>query len=192
MTAKSEIYLPDNIKDLIGQLAIATAKSTDPANKISLTSSRISFDMAAMKMKCRNKVPSGLYETLYDTLRKMIAAMIYEDSNANVAILLRELEQVVNENSPTPSQFNTIEAMECLSDYNAVLECRTRWAMANATYMKDHEAWGKSNAMLADIHDVLTRVEIRHDLIVVPKNISWDISDFNFRKSPVDDGNVGG
>jgi len=192
MTAKSEIYLPDNIKDLIGQLAIATAKSTDPANKISLTSSRISFDMAAMKMKCRNKVPSGLYETLYDTLLKMIAAMMYEDGNANVALLLRELEQVVNENSPTPSQFNTIEAMECLSDYNAVLDCRERWKSANDFYMKDHEAWSMSNKMLADIHDVLTRVEIRHDLIVVPKNVTWDISDFNFRKPNTDDGNVGG
>jgi hypothetical protein len=182
------VYLPDNIKDLIGQLAIATAKSTDPANKISLTSSRISFVLAAMKMKCRERIPKGLYETLYDTLRKMINEMLYDDNNASVLLILKELERIINENSTTMATYGTIEAMECLSDYNDILSCRERWKAANDIYMKDHEAWSMSNKMLADIHDVLTRIEIRHNLIVVPKNVSWDINDFNFRKPTQESG----
>ena len=175
--------LPEQIKDLIGQLAVATAKSTAPENKLSLTSSRIAFDLAALQIKCREKIPPGLFQTLNDTLKQMISAMIFDPDNAEISKILEDLETVINERAVNrPKSPNMIEAMDLLTDYNLILECRERWKIANDTYMTNNNAWSKTNKMLADIHDVLARIELRYDLIVVPKNINWDINEFAFRR----------
>jgi hypothetical protein len=87
MAAKPAI-IPEQIKDLIGQLVVATAKSTDPANKISLTSSRISFDLAAMLLIYREKVPVGLLDTIQRNLNLMIEDMMYQDPRPGVTAQL--------------------------------------------------------------------------------------------------------
>lgn len=194
-TKQKQQTLPTEIMDLIGQLVVATAKSTAPENKISLTSSRIAFDLAALQIKCREKVAPGLFDTLNITLQQMISAIIFDyeeegkdpagkrpNKNQEVINSLNRLKEIVNENSPNGAKVTTIEMLELVSDYNMLLTCRTRWKEISDIYMQNPNAWATANKALGDLHDILTRIEIMYGLIKVPKNINWDIDNLSFRK----------
>lgn len=179
------VIIPEQIKDLIGQLVVATAKSTDPANKISLTSSRISFDLAAMLLIYKEKVPQGLLDTIQRSLNLMIGDMMFDDPRPEVAAQLLELKKIINDNiTSSTTGVYLIDALDAQANYNLVLQCRARWKIANDKYMENTAAWYMSNKMLADIHDVLTSIELTYGLITVPKNVNWDVSDFGYHPQP--------
>lgn len=176
--------ITDEIKDYIGQLSVAVAKSTEPANKISLTSSRISIVLAAMQEKCREKMPKGLFEILNLTLIQMLQGMKEDDMYAMVTDRIEELQKTLIEymNSHQSNKAYLKDALQVLTDFNQVVQCRDRWKMASRDYMSSAEAWARSNEMLADIHDVLSRIEIAYGLIAIPKNVSFDIDMANYTK----------
>jgi hypothetical protein len=185
----SDKFPPEQVKELIGSLAIAVAKSTDPANKLSLTSSRVSMVLGVMKIKCRDWVAPGLYAILYSTLQAMIQDMQAEHPQDSLTDTLNRLEFAINgmleQNSKEKTGYMIDESLELIADYNAVLECRERWKIANDVYMQNEAAWVKSNKMLADIHDKLTEIELKYNLIIVPKNYSFNVNDlgiFNKQK----------
>lgn len=175
--------IPEQIKDLIGQIAVATAKSTAPDNKLSLTSSRISFDLGALYLISRARLPPGLFETLHTTLLQMIGSIKNDEKDDEIIKILNNLEEIINNKAANGKKApSMIDSLELIRDYNTVVECRSRWMIANDTYITSPQAWSHSNKMLADIHDALTRIEVKYDLIIVPKNTNWDINEFMYRK----------
>jgi len=51
--------------------------------------------------------------------------------------------------------------------------------------MTNKDAWATSNKMIADINDILTQVELDYNLIIMPKNYSYDVNDLSmFNKQP--------
>lgn len=193
MIAKTtDTFPPEQVKEKIGLMSVATARATEPANKISLCSSRISTLKGVLKYKCEKWVQPGLTTTLYKTLELMVADMAVSSTDENRYAMLKELEQYLNDlstyNIEHKIKFLPIESMEILQDYNAIVECRERWKEASDIYMKNNASWSVSNKMIADIGDILEAIELKYNLIVMPKHYSYDVNDLNmFNKQKEDE-----
>jgi hypothetical protein len=175
-------FPPSQIKEMIGELSVATARSTEPANKISLTSSRISTIHGVLKYKCRQWLMPGLTTLLYTTIDLMVKdIMDSEKQGSNVHQILYDLDKFMQEESARcieeKRKYFPTESIELLVDYNAVLDCRERWKVASDTYMANKDAWSVSNKMIADINDVLADIELKYNLIIKPKNSSYSVDD---------------
>jgi hypothetical protein len=175
-------FPPSQIKEMIGELSVATARSTEPANKISLTSSRISTIHGVLKYKCRQWLMPGLTTLLYTTIDLMIKDMMVDEKpGERVMIILEDLDAFMQEESTRcieeKRKYFPTESIELLVDYNAILDCRERWKVAQDTYMKNKDAWSVSNKMIADINDVLADIELKYNLIIKPKNSSYSVDD---------------
>ena len=189
MIAKTiDKFPPEQVKEKIGLMSVATARATEPANKISLCSSRISTLMGVLEYKCREWTQPGLTRTLYKTIEMMVADMKENESDVNIRNMLAELEQYLSEmsnyNVENKIKYLPIEGLEILQDYNVVLECRARWKEASDIYMKNKDAWSVSNKMIADIGDKLEAIELKYNLIIMPKHYSYDINDLNMFNKP--------
>ena len=184
-------FPPDQVKEGIGLLRIAMAKSTDPANKISLCDSRIRTLMGVMEHKCHDWVQPGLTTLLLKAIEMMLADMRRENPADEVASTIDGLVQYVQEveakNVGEKSRFVVTEGLDILSDYNVVIECRQRWKEASDMYMANRESWSISNKMLADVGDKLEAMELKYNLIIMPKNYSYDINDLGMFNKPRDE-----
>ena len=175
-------FPPTQIKEMIGELSVATARSTEPANKISLTSSRISTIHGVLKFKCRTWLMPGLTTLLYTTINLMVKDIMVNDKPSDsTRYILQELDQFLVEETErhilAKKKGYPAESIELLVDYNAVLDCRERWKVASDTYMKNKDSWSISNKMIADINDVLADIEMKYNLIIKPKNSSYSVDD---------------
>lgn len=175
-------FPPTQIKEMIGELSVATARSTEPANKISLTSSRISTIHGVLKYKCRQWLMPGLTTLLYSTINLMIKDIMKDEKpGEGVLQILEDLDQFMQEECTRcieeKRKYFPTESIELLVDYNAVLDCRERWKVAQDTYMTNKDAWSVSNKMIADINDVLADIELKYNLIIKPKNSSYSVDD---------------
>jgi hypothetical protein len=182
-------FPPSQIKEMIGELSVATARSTEPANKISLTSSRISTIHGVLKYKCRQWLMPGLTTLLYTTIDLMVKDIIDENSQGNnVRPILIDLDKFMQEESARcveeKRKYFPTESIELLVDYNAILDCRERWKVASDTYMANKDAWSVSNKMIADINDVLADIELKYNLIIKPKNSSYSVDDMTLFNKP--------
>lgn len=181
-------FPPTQIKEMIGELSVATARSTEPANKISLTSSRISTIHGVLKYKCRQWLMPGLTTLLYTTIDLMIKDMINEKSETRLKYILKDLDKFMQEESTRcieeKRKYFPTESIELLVDYNAILDCRERWKVAQDTYMTNKDAWSVSNKMIADINDVLADIELKYNLIIKPKNSSYSVDDMTLFNKP--------
>ena len=179
MAAKT--FPPESVKELLGELTIAIDRSTDPANKISLTSSRISKLLGILKYKCKTDMQMGLRGELYNSIMLILIEMKKGKKDAEIIELIeRTYTHFYHLNVQAMEKkmkFLTAESLELLADYNALLQCRERWKLANDTYMQNKDAWSVSNKMLADMNDIMTDIEMRYDLIIKPKNVGYNISD---------------
>jgi hypothetical protein len=182
-------FPPTQIKEMIGELSVATARSTEPANKISLTSSRISTIHGVLKYKCRQWLMPGLTTLLYTTIDLMIKDIIDENKQGkNVSGILEDLDKFMQDESTRcieeKRKYFPTESIELLVDYNAILDCRERWKVAQDTYMTNKDAWSVSNKMIADINDVLADIELKYNLIIKPKNSSYSVDDMTLFNKP--------
>lgn len=182
-------FPPTQIKEMIGELSVATARSTEPANKISLTSSRISTIHGVLKYKCRQWLMPGLTTLLYTTIDLMIKDIIDENKQGkNVRGILEDLDKFMQDESTRcieeKRKYFPTESIELLVDYNAILDCRERWKVAQDTYMTNKDAWSVSNKMIADINDVLADIELKYNLIIKPKNSSYSVDDMTLFNKP--------
>jgi hypothetical protein len=180
---KSDNFPPEQVKEVIGQLSVATARSTEPANKLSLTSSRIATLTGVMDYKCKEYLMPGLSTILYDTIFAMVSDMATDNPDANLqktlAALEAKLQAIIAEQTSTKSKYMVDESLELLRDYNVVIDCRSRWKVANAWYMTGEAGYGTSNAILSDIHDALSKIEMKYNLIIMPKHYSFDVNDLS-------------
>ncbi|MDD2246331.1 MAG: hypothetical protein PHC39_04535 [Proteiniphilum sp.] len=182
MIAKtSDSFPPEQVKEVIGQLSVATARSTDPANKLSLTSSRISILLGVMEFKCKKFIIPGLSTLLYSTIEMMVndlkSGATIETTRNTLSTLESHIHQIVEERSSKKPLYMVDETLELLTDYNIVINCRARWKVANMRYMEGEMSYGKSNEILSDIHDALTSIELKYNLIIMPKHYSFDVND---------------
>jgi hypothetical protein len=182
--AKNESFPPDQIKEMIGELSVATARSTAPENKISLTSSRISLILGVIEIKCMNWMEPGLRATLYSTIVSMLEDLKEEEHDE---ALQRRFEYLYNyffkmnsEHIEKKLKTLPIESLQLLKDYNLVLQCRERWKDASDIYMHNNQSWSISNKIIAEINDKLTRIELDYNLVIKPKHSSYDASDLAF------------
>lgn len=188
MIAKiSDKFPPEQIKEMIGQLSVSTARSTDPAIKLALTNSRISVLLGIMKHKCQDWVMPGISTMIRDIMVKMLTEDL--EAEKHEGALRARIEYVINfineENTKAieaKSKYFPSESLVLLTDYNKVVDCRERWKVASKKYMDNKDAWEISNAMVADINDVLTQIELDYNLIIMPKNYSYDINDLSMFK----------
>jgi len=183
-------FPPEQIKEMIGQLSVSTARSTDPAIKLALTNSRISVLLGIMKHKCNDWVMPGISTMIHEILVKMLKEdLMAQDHERSIKLRILYLVDFINaENTKAlelkKKQFPS-ESLVLLVDYNKIVECRERWKIASDTYMRDKDAWAISNKMIADINDILTQIELDYNLIIMPKNYSYDVNDMSiFNKQP--------
>lgn len=191
MIAKTtDKFPPEQVKEMIGQLSVSTARSTDPAIKLALTNSRISVLLGIMKHKCQEWVMPGISTMVHEILVKMLTEDLLAEEHerairARIAYLIDFINTENTKAIETKSKYFPAESLTLLTDYNKVVECRERWKKASDTYMENHEAWAISNKMIADVNDILTQIELDYNLIIMPKNYSYDINDLSmFKKQP--------
>jgi hypothetical protein len=191
MIAKTtDKFPPEQVKEMIGQLSVSTARSTDPAIKLALTNSRISVLLGIMKHKCHDWVMPGISTMIHEILVKMLEEDLFAENHETairnrIAYLIDFINKENTEALESKQKYFPSESLVLLVDYNRVLECRQRWKIASKTYMDNASAWEISNSMIADINDILTQIELDYNLIIMPKNYSYDINDMSiFNKQP--------
>lgn len=176
-------FPPEQVKEKIGLMSVATARATEPATKISLCSSRISTLTGVLEYKCREWVQPGMSTILNKTIIMMVEDMKTSGNFDNIQPMLQELETYLQEltayNVEQKLKWVPTEGLELLQDYNVVMQCRERWKNASDIYMANKDAWSISNKMIADIGDKLESIELKYNLIVMPKSYSYDINDLN-------------
>ena len=124
----------------------------------------------------------GLTTLLYSTINLMIKDIMKDDKpGEGVLQILEDLDQFMQEECTLcieeKRKYFPTESIELLVDYNAILDCRERWKVAQDTYMTNKDAWSVSNKMIADINDVLADIELKYNLIIKPKNSSYSVDD---------------
>jgi hypothetical protein len=191
MIAKTtDKFPPEQVKEMIGQLSVSTARSTDPAVKLALTNSRISVLLGIMKHKCHDWVMPGISTMIHEIIVKMLEEDLKAENHesaisARITYLIDFINKENTEALESKQKYFPSESLVLLVDYNRVLECRQRWKIASKTYMDNASAWEISNSMIADINDILTQIELDYNLIIMPKNYSYDINDMSiFNKQP--------
>jgi len=183
---KNEI-IPDQTKTTIGRLKVVIASEADPAKKIHYTSSLISEVTSALKTEIRY----WRLESTNTLLWRVLTAMLVSRTNGGEKehnLALRAIEQLrikfdpvvsKDKNKHPVTQESTNAALMTLADYHILLDCRKRWQEANKIYFTNNEAWLFSNAMLADIHDVVIDIANKHGMVIIPKNSFFSTSEMN-------------
>ena len=168
-------------KELIGKLIIACSISTDPANKLSLSSSLITKVNACIEAKCKSYMPPTLENLMGEVLLAMLRSVDHEIPQELAVSVDMKIEELFGGNFDAKAPF------EVLRDMYLVKCCSSRWKEANKTYMNDEKAWSISNEQLHDIFMTLDSVVRRNDLASIPKNVSFSTDDLNiFNKSKGD------
>lgn len=188
ISQKSNQFPPTQIKESIGELRVSIARSTAPENKLALTRSRITTLLGILKHKSKEYLMPSLTTLLYDTLNQMIRDLMADPEGKEVLPTLLKLEKYLDEETQRcvseKSKYYPPESIELLRDYNTVLACRERWKEASKTYMQNHDAWEVSVKMIGDINDILEELELKYDLIVMPKHYTYDVHDLNLFNRP--------
>jgi hypothetical protein len=182
----SDLIIPEQVKQTIGRLIVVIAAEADPAKKIHYTSSLISEIKSALKIIIRHWKLESTDKLLWDCIKTMILSDIsdgleYQKALATIQELHRKFDPAISrdKNGHAISKEAEVKAYMTLQDYYTVVSCRNRWQMANNIYFTNNDSWQYSNAMLADIHDVLIDIANKHNMIIIPKNSFFSIDEFN-------------
>jgi hypothetical protein len=167
-------------KELVGKLIIACSISTDPANKLSLSSSLITKVNACIESKFKTFVPPTLDDLMGEVLIAMLRSIDGKIPEEVAAKVDAEIERLFGGN------WDAKQPMEVMRDYYLVKACSDQWKHANSTYREDRDSWIESNKELHDIFMTLDSVIRRNDLASIPKNVSFSTDDLNIFKSKAD------
>lgn len=179
--------IPDQTKTTIGRLKVVIASEADPAKKIHYTSSLISEVTSALKTEIRYWKLESTNILLWRVLTSMLIAKTnggereYQQARLAIENLKKAFDPVLstdkNGHAMTPETERA--AYMTLEDFHTLLDCRKRWQEANRIYFNNPDAWLYSNAMLADIHDVVIDIANKHGFVIIPKNSFFSISEMN-------------
>ena len=145
-------YVP---KKLIGELTRVLITSTDPAHILEFTPSLISSCRALMMsmLEDNQPAPTLIAGALESILEQMI--LIWNERETFTVEELAEFNKMLTD--VFKSEGN---ARWGLALYRDILLCDSmfdNWESANREYIKDHNSWNTSNAILVQIHKVLFR-----------------------------------
>lgn len=185
---KTDDIIPEQVKTTIGRLIVVVAAEGDAAKKLNFMSSLLGEVSSALKILILHWQIHTTNTLLWDLIRAMIVSEIKDDdanhTNYKAALqLVKRLndrfdpEISVDKNRKPVSPESNQMVMLVLKDWYAIEACFERWKVANNTYHTNNQAWGKSNAMLADIFKTSVDVANRNHMIIIPKNTYFNISE---------------
>ncbi len=173
------LIMPDRVesyyvpKKLIGELTRVLITSTDPAHILEFTPSLISSCRALMMsmLEDNQPAPTLIAGALESILEQMI--LIWNERETFTVEELAEFNKMLTD--VFKSEGN---ARWGLALYRDILLCDSmfdNWESANREYIKDHNSWNTSNAILVQIHKVLFEIMFRHKLIQMPYENSFNL-----------------
>lgn len=164
---KATKSVPDTIKQSIGKLIVVNAGETDPARKIHYASALITHIRSAL-FYVANSVDEREFS---DILKAMLFNILKAEWDFKATqFAYRRIEKLF-EDSPR-TRYDAL----LLSDIALIQQCRNNWRAANRVYFENPDAWQQSNELLADIQDVLVEVATRWNLVIIPKDMPFNIS----------------
>jgi hypothetical protein len=182
----SDLIIPEQVKTTIGRLIVVIAGEAEPARKIHYVSMLISEIRTGLKIIIRHWKLETVDSMLWDVIRAMILSETSDEGDYRKALVTIsrlkakfDPEISKDKNIKVKPMEKEIAAYMTLKDYYTVMGCRKRWHTANQTYFTNNDAWLHSNAMLSDIMDVLVDVATKHQMVIIPKNATFSIDEFN-------------
>ena len=164
---KATQKIPDTHKQTIGKLIIVNAGETEPARKIHYTSELISHIRSALVQMKNTQEDREFDEVIKQLILNIIKAK-WDITKAKF-LLQRIRELFVDER-------RTVYDAQLMNDMYLIQQCRNSWKVANRAYFENSDAWQLSNDILADVHDILLEVALRWNLIIIPKEASFNIN----------------
>lgn len=164
---KSTKNVPDTVKQSIGKLIVVNAGEADPARKIHYASALITHIRAAL-FYIANSTDQREFSDILHSLMYNILRSEYDASKIGWAF--NRIDSLFVDKPRTRYD------MLLLNDIALIQQCRNNWRRANSTYFNSPDAWESSNEILADIQDVLVEVAIRWNLVIIPKDMPFNIS----------------
>jgi hypothetical protein len=164
---KTTKTVPDTIKQSIGKLIVVNAGETDPARKIHYASALITHIRSAL-FYIANTTEMREFSDILHVMIFNILKSEYDLQSTQYA--MRRMEELFEEKPRT--RYDVM----LLNDIALVMQCRGNWRRANAMYFSNIDSWQYSNDMLADIQDTLVEVATRWNLVIIPKEMSFNIS----------------
>jgi len=167
-----QYYIP---KKLLGELISVLAKSTDPANILGFTSIAISTTRAIMIKMIENQMenPDVIGIALQTILVRM--AGDWERNGQITPDEMQEIEKMLKETFKSESaiRYN----LELWRDVLFCEDMYRNWKHANIIYVQRATSWAESNAILSEIHKQLFEIMIRHNLISMPMQDSFNLDE---------------
>jgi hypothetical protein len=164
---KTTKNIPDTLKQSIGKLIVVNAGETDPARKIHYASSLITHIRSALFDLANNAENRSFTEVLHVMLYNILKS---EFDLKALQFAFNRIEKLFEDK---PRVY--YDAM-LMNDIALLQSCRNNWRKANRDYFENQDAWMSSNEILADIQDTLVEIAVRWNLIIIPKEMSFNIS----------------
>lgn len=161
-------------RSAIGKLFVATTMSTDPAHTLQFTSSLIATVRASLIQKLEEGIKG--YEDIPGLLNTILKFIVYQWTELGLPKEYQaEIDKRIGEIFQTDSM--TKYGLEIYRDVLFCDDLTMRWKDANQIYIAAPSAWAVSNARIADIHRQLMEIIVRHDLMMFPKEASFNIDE---------------
>ena len=159
--------IPDTHKQTIGKLIIVNAGETEPARKIHYTSELISHIRSAL-VQMKNTQSEREFNDVAKELVLNIIKSKWDITRAQ--FVLNRMRALFEDEKRTKYDIQLYNDMALLQ------QCRNHWKLANKSYFSNPDAWQFSNEILADVHDILLEIALRWNLIIIPKEATFNIN----------------
>lgn len=158
----------------IGKLYIAVTGSTDPGHYLGFFSSFISAVRGALIRKYESGIEH--YEDIPTLLNTILKHIVYQWTEQGLPKEYQdEIDKRIGEIFPTNAMLKY--GLELHRDILFCDDLRKRWIQANGIYIASPSSWAISNAILAPALDQILEIVERHDLMMIPKEASFNIDE---------------
>ena len=140
---------------------------SDPARKIHYASALITHIRSALYYIANNSEDKEFEELLHQMLYNIIRSEYDEKA---LTFAFNRMKRLFEDSKRT--RYDVM----LMNDIALIQQCRNNWRGANARYFSNVDAWQHSNEILADIQDVLVEVATRWNLVIIPKDMPFNIS----------------
>jgi hypothetical protein len=164
---KSTKNVPDTLKQSIGKLIVVNAGEADPARKIHYASALITHIRAALFQIANNSDQREFSDILHGLMYNILKS---EYDATKIGWAFNRIEALFIDKPRTRYD------MMLVNDIALIQQCRNNWKTANSRYFNSPDAWETSNDILADVQDVLVEVATRWNLVIIPKDMPFNIS----------------
>lgn len=164
---KSTKIVPDTLKQSIGKLIVVNAGEADPARKIHYASSLITHIRAALFYIANSSNQKEFSDILHSLMYNILKS---EYDASKIQWAFNRIDALFVDKPRTRYDLMLV------NDIALIQQCRNNWKTANSRYFNSPDAWETSNDILADVQDVLVEVATRWNLVIIPKDMPFNIS----------------